>query len=149
MTLPTVDLLSCVIPPTSRTDGIRTLHRLGVDRPRGRHRIATRLIPHRIPQPIMDAVDGAIGPPDCEVVVHRRPRWQVTRQLPPGTPRTSHLEDRVDDLPTGMSQRSSPPASAPLRWQQRLHQRPLRIGQIRRITMTTSMITHPPNMMTP
>ena len=142
MTLPTVDLVARVIPPTASTNGVGALDRLGVDHPGGGHRVPTRLIPHRIPQPIMNAVDGAVGFPGGEVVIHRRPRRQVTRQLPPRTARAGQVEDRVDDLSPGMGQGPPESSPTPLRRQQRLHQRPLRIGQIRVIAASASMINH-------
>ena len=48
-----------------------------------------------------------------------------------------------------MCERAPPPPPAAFRWQQWLHQLPLRVGQVRVIAASASMITHPPNMITP
>jgi len=54
----------------------------------------------------------------------------------------------VANLAAGMCERAPPPTSAAFRWQQWLHQLPLRVGQVRVIAASASMITHPPNMIT-
>jgi len=58
------------------------------------------------------------------------PGREVRRQLPPGTPRADHVEDRVHDRPPRMLLRA---ATSLHRRQQRLDQRPLLIVGVRRV----------------
>jgi len=63
--LPTVDLPG-VVPAALGADGVRTLDRLGIDHPGRDHRIPARVDAHPVPEPIMNAVHGAVGVPPGE-----------------------------------------------------------------------------------
>jgi len=53
-------------PRLSAPTGVRTLDRLGIDHPGRDHRIPARVDAHPVPEPIMNAVHGAVGVPPGE-----------------------------------------------------------------------------------
>ena len=133
-------LLAGVEAPGCAGDGVSGADGLRVDQAGARLGIAAVSLAHPVPQCVVDALDGAVVVPPGEVPVHRLPGWEVLRQLPPGAPGPYHVEDRVHDPTPRML--LPPPAlrSHPRRRQQRLHQRPLLVRQVRRIP--TPRTTH-------
>lgn len=131
--LAALDLLARVEAPGGGGDGIRGADGLGVDQARARLRAAAVGFTDLAAQGVMDALDGAVVVPPSEVLVHRRPRREVLRQLPPGTPGPHHVEDRVEDPPPRVLLPSTTFRTHPRWWEQQLHQCPLVIRQVRRI----------------
>ncbi len=131
-------LLAGLVAPATSADGVGAFDRLGVHAPGRGHRVADRGVADRGvadrgvadrgAQPVVDAVHGAVGVPGREVVIDRGPRWQVPGQLAPRTAGTGLVEDRVDDLATGVFERATPPPTAAFGRQQRGHQSPLGVG---------------------
>ena len=95
---------------------------------------APSLLAHRDIERVMDALDGAFPFPTREIVPHRALRRQVLRQRAPLAAGRKHVEYRVQHFAHIY------PAwpAAVLRWpDQRRHQRPFRIRQVRRIPQPT------------
>src|ERR1019366_8342351 len=87
---------------------VRHLDALTVHDASTRLRILPRVLAHRPPQQVMDALPGTVQPPAPEVAVHGLPGRQVMRQHPLRTTRPQHVPDRVADLPPGMAPRPPP-----------------------------------------
>ncbi|GAA3865937.1 hypothetical protein GCM10022207_32930 [Streptomyces lannensis] len=127
------DLLAGVEAPGGGGDGVGSADRLGVDQARTRLGVATVDFAELGAQCVVDALDRAIAVPPSDVPVHRWPRCEILRQLPPSAAGPHDVEDRVHDPPPRML--LPPPAlrSHPCGRQQRFHQRPLFVRQVRRI----------------
>lgn len=86
-----VDPLAGVIAARVGADGVGALDRLGVDDPARGHRVAAGGVAQRV----VDAVDGAVVAPVCEVPVDGLPGRQVVGQQPPGAADAVDLQDRA------------------------------------------------------
>ena len=105
----------------------RGLHRLAVDDGRA----GAGLTPLSLPQ---GGVQGAVGPlpgsipaPGAEVMEDDAPGRQVVGQHPPRTSGAQHVADGVDDLPTGVGDRSAARFGW---WQQRFEQLPFSVAEV-------------------
>src|SRR5262245_25772378 len=74
--------------------------------------------------------ERAVDPPATEVVMHRRPRRELTRQQPPRATTPEHVEDAVKDPAHRPLAR---PATRLRWWDERSQDRPFGIGEVRRI----------------
>ena len=82
----------------------------------------------------MNSVEHAVARPFPEIIVNRRPRREVLRQLTPLTPRAQYIAHRVHDFAhIGFAL----PAAAARTGDQRFDQPPFRIGQIAWVTLFT------------
>jgi hypothetical protein len=124
--------------------GVRGTHRLRVDQPCGRLGVAAVGLADLHPQRVVDALDGPVVVPPGEIPVHSRPGRQVLGQVPPLAAGPGQVQDRIHDPPTRVLLPATALAARPRLGQQGLDQRPLLIGQIRRVTVPTSTHT-PPN----
>jgi hypothetical protein len=86
--------------------------------------------PHLAPQGRVDPLPGPVALPAPEVVVRRPPRWQVAGEKPLRTANPQEVIDPVEHL--APIDASSPPARVG-RGDQRVEERPLRIGEITRV----------------
>ena len=74
-------------------------HAAGVDDPCRGIRPALLLLPDEAPQPVADALPGAVSRPAEVVAVAGAPVGVVLRQRPPLTTGGGDVEDRVEDSP--------------------------------------------------
>ena len=137
--LTALHLLAGVESPGGDWDGVGGPDRLRVDQRGAGLGVAAVGLTDMVPEGVMEPPDRAVVVPPGEVPVHRGPRREVLRQLPPGAACPHHVEDRVHDPASWVL---LPPAAFrphPCRRQQRLDQLPLFIRQIRRIAPTSHM----------
>ena len=108
--LAAVDLLPGVVAAGVAPDGVGALDALGVDQPGAGLGVAALLHAQLGAHHGQDLLgDLGLFPP-VEVPVHRLPRREVRRQLPPRAPGADHVEDRVHDRPARVLLR--PPTGA-------------------------------------
>src|SRR5271166_2368131 len=132
-----LNLLACVI--TAEAAGATPFDRLAVDDGRSRFVLLALLPSHLLAQHIQDSFPNPGAAPGVEVVTDRAFRREVVRQGPPSTAVLVHIEDGIDDL-AQVDSAVSPAAGC--RGQQGSQQRPLGIGQVRRIRLPVGPGTH-------
>ena len=129
MALAPVDLLSGII--AARPGRLRRLHRLAVDDPGRRARLAPFRFARSHHQRVVDARPRSIVAPAIEIVLHRRERRELLGQHPPPTTALGDVEDCIHH----MAHRGFPRAAAPMRRRQvRRDHRPFLIRRVACIT---------------
>lgn len=131
--LASFDLFARVAAPGRGGHGVCSADGLRVDQPRARLGGSPVGLADSTALDVMDPFDGAVVVPPGEVPVHGGPGREVLRQLSPGATGPHNVEDRVHDSPPRMLLPPTALRSHPCWRQQRLHQRPLFVRQVRRI----------------
>lgn len=131
--LAALDFLARIEAPGRCRDGVGGADRLRVDQPCAWLGLSAVSLTDPAAEDVVDVLDGAVVVPPGEVPVHSGPGREVLRQLPPGAPGPHHIEDCVHDPPTWVLLPTPAPRPYPCWRQQRLHQHPLFVRQIRRI----------------
>ena len=103
------------------------LHRLAVDDPRGRLRLATGRLPCPHQQGVVQAEQGAVPPPAPEIAENRALGWKARGQERPLAAGAQQVEDRVQYCPQIGGARPAEPAG---RRQPRLDQGKLGVTQV-------------------
>jgi hypothetical protein len=125
-----------LLPPVVllRAAGLGRLHRVAIEDPATEGRLPPGGCPDLGPQGGVDALLGAVVPPDVEVVGHRLPGREVVGEHPPGTPAARQVQGGIDDFPQGIGKG---PAQLPLGpGQQVLDIVPLQVGQVARVSLS-------------
>jgi hypothetical protein len=125
MPLAAVDLLASVIP--SRSAGLGRLDRLTVYHAGGGAGFAPGSFTHLHQHDVVDDLPDPAVTPIIKVPLHGRVWREILRQHAPLTARLGNVEDRIDGLSqVGLTR----PSAVGRRWQMRLDQCPLFVGDI-------------------
>ena len=130
MAFSAIDLLAAII--AMLTASLCRLDRLAINAGSAGRRFPARFDPHLHTQSVHHALPGSIVTPGSEVVVDRALGQQIMRQQVPLAPGAIEVDDRVDYLSHVHPPR---PTSALGRGNERFQNRPLFVGEIRRIRL--------------
>src|ERR1035441_4192768 len=124
----------------ARSAFFSAFHTLAVDDGGGGTGFASRLLATLLVKRVVDAIQGAVVPPQTEVPIHGAARRQVLGDVAPLASRAQHVHDAVDDIPRLNFTLAAP---ALRRRNERPDMRPFFVRHIARISQMIALVARP------
>src|SRR5450830_859493 len=124
----------------ARSAFFSAFHTLAVDDGGGGTDFASRLLATLLVKRVVDAIQGAVVPPQTEVPIHGAARRQVLGDVAPLASRAQHVHDAVDDIPRLNFTLAAP---ALRRRNERPDMRPFFVRHIARISQMIALVARP------